>query len=131
MCDHQMEAQVYRIYDNGSGRSNISKSPLTLPVITIDRNQFLDHVVWPVSGTVVGIDATSTVRIGMLPHKASVIFDLDDEVSAKVLESNLCMLMTWLSLVRPLKDCNACWTYVQFMAKPMTFYLMMTRLCVC
>ena len=41
------------------------------------------------------------------------------------------LLMTWSSSVLLLKDCNACWTYVLFMAKPMTFYLMMTRLCVC
>ena len=44
-------------------------------------------MVWPVSGTVAGIEATITFRLGMLPHKAFVIFDRNDEVSAKVLES--------------------------------------------
>ena len=44
-------------------------------------------MVWSVSGTVAGIEATITVRLGMLPHKVFVIFDRDDEISAKVLES--------------------------------------------
>ena len=39
------------------------------------------------SRTVASIEATITVRLGMLPHKAFVIFDRDDEVSAKVIES--------------------------------------------
>ena len=38
-------------------------------------------------GTVAGIDSTILVGLGILPHKAFVIFDRDDEVSAKVLES--------------------------------------------
>ena len=53
----------------------------------MDRNQFLDHVVWPVPDAIAGIEATITARLGMLPHKAFVIFDRDDEVSATVLES--------------------------------------------
>ena len=46
-------------------------------------------MVWPVSDTIAGIEATVTVHLGMLPHKAFVIilFDRDDEVSAKVFES--------------------------------------------
>ena len=44
-------------------------------------------MVLPVYGTVAGIEATILVGLGMLPHKAFVIFDRDDEVSAKVLES--------------------------------------------
>ena len=44
-------------------------------------------MVWPVSGTIAGIEATITARLGMLPHKPFVIFDRDDEVSTKVLES--------------------------------------------
>ena len=44
-------------------------------------------MVWPVSGTIARIESTIAVRLGMLPYKAFVIFDRDDEVSAKVLES--------------------------------------------
>ena len=62
-------------------------SPFHPDTLIIDRNQFLDHVVWPVSGTVAGIEATITVCLGMLPHKAFVIFDRYDGVSAKVIES--------------------------------------------
>ena len=44
-------------------------------------------MVWPVSGTIAGIEATIAVRLGTLPHEAFVIFDRDDEISAKVLDS--------------------------------------------
>ena len=43
-------------------------------------------MVWPVSGTVAGIAATIMVRLGMLSHKAFVIFDRYDGSCAKVLE---------------------------------------------
>ena len=41
---------------------------------------------WPVSGTVDGIKATIMVYLDKLPHKAFVIFDRYDGVSAKVLK---------------------------------------------
>ena len=45
---------------------SIISSPFDPDILVIDGNQFLDHVVWPVSGTVAGIAANI---IGMLPHK--------------------------------------------------------------
>ncbi len=48
---------------------SIISSPFDPDILIIDGNQFLDHVVWPVSGTVAGIAAIIMVCLGMLPHK--------------------------------------------------------------
>ena len=55
-------------------------------ILIIDGNQFVNHVVWPVSGTVAGIAATVMVRLGMLPHKLFLILYRYDGVNTKVLE---------------------------------------------
>ena len=52
---------------------SIISSQFDPDILIIDRNQFLDHMVSQVSGTVAGIEATITVYLGMLPHKAFVI----------------------------------------------------------
>ena len=75
----QMSQFLYRNWDQSSLNHFTH-------ILIIDGNQFLDHVVWPVPGTVAGIAATIMVHLGVLPHKAFVIFDRYDGVSAKVLE---------------------------------------------
>ena len=65
---------------------SIISSPFDRDILIIHGNQFLDHVVWPVSGTIARIAATIMVRLGMLPHKLFLIFYRYDGVSAKVLE---------------------------------------------
>ena len=75
------------IYVNYYTETGINHQTFEPEILIIDGNQFPDHVVWPVPRTVAGIEATIMVRLGMLPHKASVIFYRDDVVSTKVLES--------------------------------------------
>ena len=62
---------------------SIISSPFYPDILIIDGNQFLNHVVWPVSCTVAGIAATIMARLGMLPNKLFLIFYRYDGVNAK------------------------------------------------
>ena len=55
---------------------SIIYSPFYPDILIIYGNQFLNHVVWPVSCTVVGIAATIMVSLGMLPHKLILILSV-------------------------------------------------------
>ena len=55
---------------------SIISSQFDTDTLTIDGNQFLDHVVWPVSGTVAGIEATIMICLGMLPQASSHTIDV-------------------------------------------------------
>ena len=53
---------------------SIISTPFDPNILITDGNQFLNHVVWPVSDTVAGIAANIMVRLCMLPHKLFLIF---------------------------------------------------------